>query len=348
MSLYTKKGDTGFSSTMNRMMIEKSNPVFNLLGTLDEFTSALGMARPWIPAQLMEIVRQIQNDVISLSGEIAGGPKFATRERVENLEKAIESIVKMLPQQSWPGEREALPEVTPGASEAGAALDLSRAVVRRAEREAVALSQRRGLSREIMAWLNRISDLCYVMARLADQLVPQSSRNAVHQQESVLPSKSEAVLSQTSVPAPYVSLPSLGESFCAQAAVLCSGVLRRAREMGFRAVASVCDSGGNLVCTMRDDDAFLASVDIATNKAYTSVSLKMSTKQLAPLCQPGAPLYGIQFTNGGKIVVFGGGVPLKRDGQIVGGLGVSGGSAQQDTDLADYGLELFQGGSCEE
>ena len=95
MSLYTKKGDAGFTSTMNRMMIEKSSPVFHLLGTLDEFTSALGMAKPWVPAQLLEVVRQIQNDVILLSEEVAGGPKFATHERVASLEKAVVSISEL-------------------------------------------------------------------------------------------------------------------------------------------------------------------------------------------------------------------------------------------------------------
>ena len=323
MSLYTKKGDTGFSSTMNRMMIEKSNPIFDLIGTLDEFTSALGMARPWIPAQLMEIVQQIQNDVSSLSSEIAGGAKFATHERVSNLELAIDSIAKMLPQQILSEDTGNTSVIVPGASEAGAALDLSRAIARRAEREAVALSQRRGIAREIMAWLNRISDLCYVMARLADHL---ASSTGIHSGKTAFPSS---------------AAPS-GESFLQSAIVLCNGVLAKAREMGFRAVASVCDGGGNPVCTLRDDDAYIASVDIAVNKAFTSVSLKMSTKQLANLAQPGESLYGIQFTNNGRIVIFGGGVPLERGGVIIGGFGVSGGSAEQDTALADYALELFQ------
>lgn len=347
MSLYTKKGDTGFSSTMNRMMIEKSSPVFNLLGTLDEFTSALGMARPWIPAQLMEIIQQIQNDVISLSSEIAGGPKFATRERVENLEKAIDSIAEMIPQQFLPQRQEALQAIAPGASEAGAALDLSRAIARRAEREAVALSQRRGLSREIMAWLNRISDLCYVMARLADYLLPESPKAPAGGTPALSVQPAAAVSAGAAAPeARYAGPEPEGKvSFAGQAAALCSSVLKKAREMGFRAVACVCDSGGNPVCTMRDDDAYIASVDIATNKAYTSVALKMSTKQLAPLCEPGAPLYGIQFTGGGRLVIFGGGVPLERGGVIAGGLGVSGGSAQQDTDLADFGLALFREGA---
>lgn len=306
------------------MMIEKSSPVFHLLGTLEEFTGALGMARPWLPPQLLEIVRQVQNDTAALSGEIAGGPGFATRERVANLEKAIESLSGMLPQTT--GEA---PEAVPGASRAGAALDLARAIGRRAEREAVALSQRRGLSRDILAWLNRISDLVYATARLADQLSGQPEAHAAGEESGGNP------------PLPYGPG---GPGFAAQAVELCSRVLGEARKMGFRASAAVCDSGGFPVCSIRDDGALLASVDIAANKAFTSVSMKMSTKQLAPLAQPGASLYGIQFTNGGKIVIFGGGVPLEQDGTVVGGFGVSGGTEEQDTRLADIALQLYKGG----
>ncbi len=354
MSLYTKKGDTGFTSTMNRMMIEKSSPVFHLLGTLDEFTSALGMAKPWVPAQLLEIVRQIQNDVILLSEEIAGGPRFATHERVASLEKAVDSVSETLPQHFETQSGGALGPAVPGASKAGAALDLARAIVRRAEREAVALSQRRGLSRDIMAWLNRISDLTYAMARLSDELSsaqnvssealnpafaePAKPAGRGGEQAAPLGSPADSLGSGPAAPLPYAPG---GPNFTAQAVDLCSRVLVKARELGFRASAAVCDSGGFPVCSIRDDGALLASVDIAANKAFTSVSMKMSTKQLAPLDQPGASLYGIQFTNGGRIVVFGGGVPLEYGGAVVGGFGVSGGTEEQDTHLADIALQLF-------
>ena len=90
------------------------------------------------------------------------------------------------------------------------------------------------------------------------------------------------------------------------------------------------------------DDAYIASFDIALNKTFTSASLKMSTEELSHLSQPGQSLYGIQFTNQGKIVIFGGGEPLKADGKIIGALGVSGGSAEEDTAIAAYGKEIFE------
>ena len=120
------------------------------------------------------------------------------------------------------------------------------------------------------------------------------------------------------------------------------GVMQKAEEIGVNAVVAVADEGARPVAVECMDNSYIASFDIALNKAYTVVSLKMSTKNLQPLAQPGAPLYGIQFTNDSKIVIFGGGVPLEYNGEIIGGLGVSGGTEEQDTFLADFGGRLFK------
>lgn len=122
---------------------------------------------------------------------------------------------------------------------------------------------------------------------------------------------------------------------------LCKAVLSRAEEIGVNAVVCVSDAGGHPLCLLRKENAFIASIDIAMNKAFTSVSLKMPTKNLATLAAPGGSLYGIQFTNGGKIVIFGGGEPLKRENVIVGGFGVSGGTAEQDTALGEFAARYF-------
>ena len=120
-------------------------------------------------------------------------------------------------------------------------------------------------------------------------------------------------------------------------------VRTEACKMGVKAVVAVSNSGGNPVSVQCMNDSYLASYDVAFNKAYTVVALKMSTIDLKPLAQPGQSLYGIQFTNNGKIVIFGGGVPLyNKEGKIIGGLGVSGGSEEQDTLLAKLGGDLFK------
>ncbi len=120
------------------------------------------------------------------------------------------------------------------------------------------------------------------------------------------------------------------------------GVEKKAAEIGVNAVVAVSNRGANPVAVHCMDNSFIASYDIAFNKAFTVVSLKMSTSTLKKLAQPGESLYGIQFTNGGKIVIFGGGEPLEANGNIIGGLGVSGGTEEQDTYLAEYGRNLFK------
>ena len=119
-------------------------------------------------------------------------------------------------------------------------------------------------------------------------------------------------------------------------------IREKAKEIGVNAVVAISDEGARPILVECMDDSYIASYDIAVNKAYTTVALKMSTKTLKGLAQPGQSLYGIQFTNNSKIVIFGGGETLDAFGKILGGLGVSGGTEEQDTYLAEYGKEVFK------
>lgn len=122
---------------------------------------------------------------------------------------------------------------------------------------------------------------------------------------------------------------------------LAEKVEAEAAKIGVKAVVAISNSGARPVLVECMDDSYIASYDVAFQKAYTVVALKMSTIDLKALSQPNQPLYGIQFTNNGQIVIFGGGVPLKVNGKVIGGLGVSGGSEEQDTYLAAYGEKVF-------
>ena len=120
-------------------------------------------------------------------------------------------------------------------------------------------------------------------------------------------------------------------------------VIEEAKRIGVKAVVAISDAAGNPKLVKVMEDAYIASYDIAVNKAYTVVALKMPTVALKPLAAPGGELYGIQFTNGGKIVIFGGGDPLiNPKGKIIGGLGVSGGSEEQDIALSEFGRKYFE------
>ena len=128
----------------------------------------------------------------------------------------------------------------------------------------------------------------------------------------------------------------------ATAKKLIAKVEDKAREMGVNAVVAISDASARPVAIECMDNSYIASFDVALNKAYTVVALKMSTIALKPLSQPGESLYGIQFTTGGQIVIFGGGDPLVHNSKIIGGIGVSGGTEEQDTALSAYGAECLK------
>ena len=115
-----------------------------------------------------------------------------------------------------------------------------------------------------------------------------------------------------------------------------------AADVGVQMVITVLDDGGNLVASHRMDDAWLASVDIAQNKAWTAVALKMPTSNLEEATVPKAELYGLNTTNQGRIVIFGGGFPLEKDGKVTGAIGVSGSSVENDVKVAEAGVKAFE------
>ena len=127
----------------------------------------------------------------------------------------------------------------------------------------------------------------------------------------------------------------------AKAVELIGKIEAKAAEWDMRVVTAVSDAAGRPVAVHCMDGAYIGSFDVALNKTYTSIAFQMSTARLGSLSGPGGSLYGIQFTNNGRIVIFGGGEVLRRGEVIVGALGVSGGSAEQDTALAAYGKSIF-------
>ena len=115
---------------------------------------------------------------------------------------------------------------------------------------------------------------------------------------------------------------------------------RKAKEMNIAAVFAVVNAEGNLIIEERMDNAILVSIDVAYKKAYTAAALKLNTEDLTALVQPGAMFYGLQSDP--KYIVFGGGMLLKVDGKIVGAVGVSGGSAQEDMEIAKACVNAFE------
>jgi uncharacterized protein GlcG (DUF336 family) len=120
-----------------------------------------------------------------------------------------------------------------------------------------------------------------------------------------------------------------------------SAAEKKARELGQPVNIAVVDEGGNIVAHIRMDNAWIGSIDIAMKKAYTSRAFDIETKELAKHSQSGGEFFGIHVSNTGKIMIFAGGIPLKRDGKVVGAVGVSGGSGDQDHTVATAGAAAF-------
>src|ERR687889_594162 len=123
-----------------------------------------------------------------------------------------------------------------------------------------------------------------------------------------------------------------------EALKIISAAEQKAQEMGLAMNIAVMDAGRNLVAFHRMDGAWVASIDIAIDKAFTSAGRGLTTREIGEIAQPGQPLFGINTTNGGRIVIFAGGIPPMRDGEVVGAVGVSGGTPDEDHDVAEAGV----------
>lgn len=126
-----------------------------------------------------------------------------------------------------------------------------------------------------------------------------------------------------------------------EAQAVAAAAVEKAREIGQPMNVAVAEVGGNLKAFARMEEAWTASISIAEDKAYSSASLGFATQDLAEMTQPGQPLFGLNTTNGTRIVIFAGGIPLMRDGKVVGAIGVSGGTVDQDQEVAEAGVAAF-------
>jgi uncharacterized protein GlcG (DUF336 family) len=117
----------------------------------------------------------------------------------------------------------------------------------------------------------------------------------------------------------------------------------KATEIGVAMNVAVVDAGNNLTAFVRQDGAWLGSIDIALGKAYTARAFDMPTRDLVSAVQPGGSLYGIEASNDGHLIVFAGGIPITDGEEVVGAVGVSGGSVDQDQEVAEAGVSAYGG-----
>lgn len=329
--VYTRGGDAGQTSLLGGVRVDKDDPRIEVYGTMDEGTSALGLARALTPHDdLCRHIIDIQGELIPVMSEAAFTPgekplKFelprVTAEQVRRLEGLIDCY-----NEEWIQTGQF---VRPGGSPASAALDMARSIFRRAERRLVGLNRETPLNPYLIQYINRLSDLLYIFARIDEQraLIATITAN--------LPPEL-ATVAGAATPEGDREV----ELTLADCDRLVEAGMARARQIGVPMVLSVVDPNGDVIESRRMDNALIVSVTLAPHKAYTAATVRLATHELAAAAQPGAPLFGIDV-NMPRITIVGGGFPLWKDGCLAGAVGVSGGSVAQDMDVAQAMVAAF-------
>lgn len=320
MKVYTRKGDSGETGLYGGSRISKNSIKVDTYGNIDESAAFIGAARALVKdKEIKNVLYKIQEKFLVIGAHLASDKNGITKLKekieisdIENLEKIMDEYSKnLLPLYKF---------IIPGENIESAALHVARTVVRRSERKIVALKERDEVAPEILKYVNRVSDILFVLARVVED------QEAVRHISDVIIEKLNAYEKK--------NLLSLND-----AKKIVEAGKKKAEEMKKDFVLAVVNSEGNLILEEKMDNAIFASIEIALKKAYTAAALKIETSELAKLVQPNGSLYGLHTDQ--RYVVFGGGSLLKKNGEIVGAVGVSGGTVDEDMTIARACVEAF-------
>ena len=345
MNIYTKNGDRGTTDLIRTKNVSKSDDRIQLVGTIDELTSHLGLVKTMLKDQeAIRTLEKIQGTLITVMAGVADPYNRDYKiddDKTEILEEEIDRMEKLFDRPKK--------FILPGACRLSAEIDVARTVARRAERALALVSVKFGADTGTKKYLNRLADYLYVLARYTDakeagklhsqadgQTQTAETGKVTSMGENQNGAASEAVIQEV-----LKRMGIQGKITLASAKRLIEKIEEEANRRGKKAVIAICGPDGNPIAVHVMDGAFLVSFDVALKKAYTSVAVKMTTMELSKLAQPGGTFYGVDKMDGGKIVIFGGGVPIKVGDTIIGGLGVSGGTGEEDHSLAEYGLSVL-------
>ncbi len=329
--VYTKKGDKGQTSLLSGDRVNKDDPRVEAYGTFDEMGTLIGLARVHASCD-GEFLKWLQIRNFSLCAELAGGDPATLKETitfddVKIMEAKVDRIDRMINRR--PGF------TIPANNPASGFLHQARTVARRGERRLVTASRQFEVREEIRQYVNRLSDLLYMLAREEEYVQDIYDRLAgrLSSQDWLGSVKGRGIENMSANEKKIYEV----------ADKLISKGIEKAVDIGVPMVLAVVDTGGDLVAYRRMPDSLFASIDIAQGKAYTAMSLKMSTDKVADAVQPGKELFGLEATNEGKIVTFGGGYPLFIGDELIGGFGMSGGTVEEDMTCAEYAIQSVEG-----
>ena len=377
MEVYTGYGDKGMTDLSHTKNVSKSDDRICLMGSIEELVSHIGLVRALIgDGDVVRMLEKISETLKKITDGVSDPYNREFKVSEDRTELLGEEIGRM--RKIFSGER--LP-ILPGDSRVAAEIDVTRAVARRAERELALVSVKFGSDTGAKKYMNRLSDYFYVLARYVDvakigekkeaagtvennanvaagtaepqteQIQQNTLMQAQNTQENVsavtTAGGNTAMAQNDSMAANTAMIQEVLKRMGIQGRITLDSAKRLIEKIEQEAlrrnkpsVIAVCSPDGNPVAVHVMDGSFLVSFDMAVKKAYTSVAVKMSTMELSRLTQPGQTFYGLGKMSD-NIVIFGGGVPLKVGDNIIGGIGISGGTGEEDNSLAEYGLQVL-------
>lgn len=331
MSIYTKNGDKGTTELVNAKNVSKSDDRIELLGSIEELTSHIGLVKTLIndkdTLRVLEKVQSVLNIITSGTADSYNREYKLHDDKTEFLEEEIKRLEGLFQCQK--------DDVIPGKCRLSAEIDITRAVARRAERALASVSVKFGADVGAKKYLNRLADYLYVLARYVDASEP-AKKSA--ETESGIKMEQKETVNESIIQEVIKRLGVMGKISLESAKRLIEIVEEEAKNRGKKVAIAVCGPDGNPIAVHAMDGAFLVSFNVAVKKAYTAAGVQMSTYEFGKLAQPGGTFYGVEAIEGGNMVIFGGGVPIKIGETIIGALGVSGGTGEEDHDLAMYAL----------
>lgn len=344
MNIYTKNGDKGTTDLVRTKNVSKSDDRIGLVGTIDELTSHIGVVKTMLTdGDTIRMLEKIQETLITVMAGVAdpyNREYHINDDKTQLLEEEIDRMEGLFDRPKK--------FILPGGTRLSAETDVARTVARRAERALASVGVKFGADTGAKKYMNRLADYLYVLARYEDaknsgkaEESVKTEQNSRAESEKRMEENRNTSVSEAVIQEVMKRMGIQGKITLESAKRLIEKIEKEAVRQGKKAVIAVCGPDGNPIAVHVMDGAFLVSFDVAMKKAYTSVAVKMSTKELSVLAQPGQTFYGVDKMDGGKIVIFGGGVPLKVGDTIIGGLGVSGGTGEEDHALAEYGLSVL-------
>ncbi len=319
IKVYTRKGDSGETGLFGGSRIAKDSIKVEAYGSIDEAAAFIGEARATIvDKEIKDILYKIQEKFLVIGAHLASDSNGVSKLKegiedrdIEELEKIIDEYSKrLLPLYKF---------IIPGDNKESATLHVARTVVRRSERRIVTLKGREEIDGKLLKYVNRVSDVLFVLSRIVED-------------NAAVKAISEIIIKNIGSSEKVLNLES--------AKKIVQAGEKKAKEIGLDFVFAVVNKEGQLILEEKMDEAIFASIDVAFKKAYTSAALKIDTVDLTELTKPTGSLYGLQ--NDSRYIVFGGGFLLRVDGKIVGAIGVSGGTVEQDMEVAKACVEAFE------